>query len=192
MDSQSAVPFISELPDKRGGRIPGLTKELWEESKKLWEVAGRAAVTRLAFYGMGVVSQAFAGHLGERELAAVAIAITVISGLNLGFFVRTHFFSSLISCIFFLEKLHKKLDAILTTVPSSPLPCLEMPVNRFGHSHARCTKIGTLANRKSWLPLSSLVFEALSLLGKRLGSPAAPVLQMSCHVEALTFGGQSI
>ncbi|GJM98549.1 hypothetical protein PR202_ga15573 [Eleusine coracana subsp. coracana] len=88
MDSQSAVHFISELPDRRGGgRIPGLRKELWEESKKLWEVAGPAACTRLAFYGMGVVSQAFAGHLGDRELAAVAIAVTVISGLNLGFFL---------------------------------------------------------------------------------------------------------
>ncbi|KAK3133576.1 hypothetical protein QOZ80_6AG0538230 [Eleusine coracana subsp. coracana] len=88
MDSQSAVPFISKLPDRRGGgRIPGLTKELWEESKKLWQVAGPAACTRLAFYGMGVVSQAFAGHLGDRELAAVAIAVTVISGLNLGFFL---------------------------------------------------------------------------------------------------------
>ncbi|TVU09890.1 hypothetical protein EJB05_43389, partial [Eragrostis curvula] len=89
MECQSAVPLISdELPEKQGGgRILGLAKEVWEESKKLWVVTGPAAFTRLAFYGMGVVSQAFAGHIGDRELAAVAIAVTVISGLNLGFFL---------------------------------------------------------------------------------------------------------
>ncbi|KAL6656167.1 hypothetical protein ACP70R_006993 [Stipagrostis hirtigluma subsp. patula] len=36
---------------------------------------------------MNVVSQAFAGHLGDLELAAFSIASTVISGLNFGFMV---------------------------------------------------------------------------------------------------------
>ncbi|CAN6204736.1 unnamed protein product [Urochloa humidicola] len=90
MESQSDVPLISELPvpEKRGGgRVPELVKEVWEESKKLWVVAGPAAFTRLTFYGTTVVSQAFAGHIGDLELAAFSIAATVISGLSFGFFV---------------------------------------------------------------------------------------------------------
>ncbi|XP_025801884.1 protein DETOXIFICATION 27-like isoform X3 [Panicum hallii] len=88
MESQSDVPLISELPEQRGGgRIPGLAKDVWVESKKLWVVAGPAAFTRLTFYGMTVVSQAFAGHIGDLELAAFSIAATVISGLSFGFFV---------------------------------------------------------------------------------------------------------
>ncbi|RCV12066.1 hypothetical protein SETIT_2G238700v2 [Setaria italica] len=77
MESQSDVPLITELPEKReGGRVPGVAKDVWDESKKL-----------LTFYGMQVVSQAFAGHIGDLELGAFSIAATVISGLNFGFFV---------------------------------------------------------------------------------------------------------
>ncbi|KAF8781105.1 hypothetical protein HU200_001082 [Digitaria exilis] len=76
MESQSVVPLISELPGKRAG----LPKRVWEESKKLWEVVGPAVFMRLVLYSMNVVSQAFAGHLGDRELAAFSIASTVISG----------------------------------------------------------------------------------------------------------------
>jgi MATE family multidrug resistance protein len=61
MESDSDVPLITELLEKRGGgRVPGVAKEGWDESKKLWVVAGPAAFTRLTFYGMTVVSQAFA------------------------------------------------------------------------------------------------------------------------------------
>ncbi|KAL6656170.1 hypothetical protein ACP70R_006996 [Stipagrostis hirtigluma subsp. patula] len=87
MESQSAaVPLISELPEKRrGGKIAAVVKEVWEESKKLWEIVGPAVFMRLVLYSMNVVGQAFAGHLGDRELAAFSIANTVISGLNFGF-----------------------------------------------------------------------------------------------------------
>nr|CAB3457312.1 unnamed protein product [Digitaria exilis] len=81
MESQSVVPLISELPGKRAG----LPKRVWEESKKLWEVVGPAVFMRLVLYSMNVVSQAFAGHLGDRELAAFSIASTVISGISFGF-----------------------------------------------------------------------------------------------------------
>ncbi|KAG0544076.1 hypothetical protein BDA96_02G243800 [Sorghum bicolor] len=83
MESQSAVvPLIAELPEKRGGKT--LVEEVWVESKKLWEVTGPAAFTRMVLYSMTIVSQAFAGHLGDRHLAAFSIANTVISGLNFG------------------------------------------------------------------------------------------------------------
>ncbi|XP_062199982.1 protein DETOXIFICATION 27-like [Phragmites australis] len=89
MESQSAVPLISELPlpEKRGGgKVPGrLAKEVWEESKKLWDVVGPAVFMRLVIYSMNIVSQAFVGHLGDRDLAAFSIANTVVDGLNFGF-----------------------------------------------------------------------------------------------------------
>jgi multidrug resistance protein, MATE family len=84
---QSGVPLIvPELPEKKRGG--GLPQQVWEESKKLWEVVGPAMFMRLTLYSMNVISQAFAGHLGDRELAAFSIATTVISGLNFGFLVR--------------------------------------------------------------------------------------------------------
>ncbi|CAN6210989.1 unnamed protein product [Urochloa humidicola] len=81
--NQSEVPLISVLPEKRGGlRLP---KRVWEESKKLWEVVGPAMFMRLVLYSMNMISQAFVGHLGDRELAAYSIANTVVSGLSFGF-----------------------------------------------------------------------------------------------------------
>ena len=57
------------------------------ESKKLWRIAGPAIFTRLALYGMNVVSQAFVGHLGDLELAVISTCTTVIIGFNYGLFV---------------------------------------------------------------------------------------------------------
>lgn len=89
MESQNTVPLISELEEKaEGGNISRLTKEVWQESKKLWEVVGPAAFMRLVLYAMNIISQAFAGHLGDRELAAYSIATTVVSGLSFGLLVR--------------------------------------------------------------------------------------------------------
>lgn len=92
MGSQSDVPLISELPEKRGG----LAKRVWEESKMLWAVVGPAAFMRLVLYSMNVVSQAFAGHLGDLEFAAFSIANTVIFGVGFGFLVRAPLSSMLI------------------------------------------------------------------------------------------------
>jgi MATE family multidrug resistance protein len=58
-----------------------------EESKKLWSIAGPAMFSRIAMYGMNVVTLAFAGHLGDLELAAISIASTVVVGLNFGLFL---------------------------------------------------------------------------------------------------------
>ncbi|XP_030940907.1 protein DETOXIFICATION 27-like [Quercus lobata] len=61
-----------------------LSSRVWIESKKLWRIVGPAIFSRLASYTMNVVTQAFAGHLGEVELAAISIANTVIVGFNFG------------------------------------------------------------------------------------------------------------
>ncbi|GKV09419.1 hypothetical protein SLEP1_g20926 [Rubroshorea leprosula] len=61
-----------------------LGSSFWIESKKLWVIVGPSIFSRLAAYSMNIVTQAFAGHLGEVELAAISIANTVIVGFNFG------------------------------------------------------------------------------------------------------------
>ncbi|XP_052731810.1 protein DETOXIFICATION 27 isoform X3 [Vigna angularis] len=58
--------------------------KLWVETKKLWVIVGPSIFSRLASFNMNVITQAFAGHLGEVELAAISIANTVIVGFNFG------------------------------------------------------------------------------------------------------------
>jgi len=50
-----------------------LRKRAWEESKKMWVVAGR-----FSMFGIMVVSQSFIGHIGSTELAAYAIVMTIL------------------------------------------------------------------------------------------------------------------
>ncbi|CAN8256720.1 unnamed protein product [Cochlearia groenlandica] len=56
--------------------------EIWIETKKLWRIVGPAIFTRISTYLIFVITQAFAGHLGELELAAISIVNTVIIGFN--------------------------------------------------------------------------------------------------------------
>ncbi|XP_044478405.1 protein DETOXIFICATION 27-like [Mangifera indica] len=61
-----------------------LSIRVWIESKKLWRIVGPAIFSRISAFTMNIISQAFAGHLGEVELAALSIANTVIVGFNFG------------------------------------------------------------------------------------------------------------
>ncbi|XP_028783900.1 protein DETOXIFICATION 27 [Neltuma alba] len=61
-----------------------LTRRVWVESKKLWHIVGPAIFSRVASYSMLVITQAFAGHLGDLELAAISIANNVIVGFDFG------------------------------------------------------------------------------------------------------------
>lgn len=65
-----------------------LVSRVWIESKKLWIIVGPAIFSRVASFTMNVITQAFAGHLGDVELAAISIANTVIVGFNFGLLVR--------------------------------------------------------------------------------------------------------
>jgi len=66
----------------------GLGRQLLEENRKLWVVAGPSICTRFSTFGVTVVSQAFVGHIGPTELAAYALVSTVLmrfsSGILLG------------------------------------------------------------------------------------------------------------
>ncbi|KAJ4714515.1 Protein DETOXIFICATION [Melia azedarach] len=61
-----------------------LAWKVWIESKKLWHIVGPAVFFRLTSYSMVVITQAFAGHLGDLELAAISIAYNVILGFDFG------------------------------------------------------------------------------------------------------------
>lgn len=65
-----------------------LARKVWVESKKLWHIVGPSIFSRLATYSMSVVTIAFAGHLGDLELAAISIANNVIVAFNFGLLVR--------------------------------------------------------------------------------------------------------
>lgn len=62
-------------------------KKLWIETKKLWHIVGPSIFSRVASFTMNVVTQAFAGHLGDVQLASISIANTVIVGFNFGLLV---------------------------------------------------------------------------------------------------------
>ncbi|KAL6009696.1 Protein DETOXIFICATION 21 [Asimina triloba] len=55
-----------------------LGRKIWEETKKLWIVAGPGIFTRFSTFGVTVISQAFIGHIGATELAAFALVSTVL------------------------------------------------------------------------------------------------------------------
>ncbi|KAK9930372.1 hypothetical protein M0R45_027411 [Rubus argutus] len=63
----------------------GLIECTWSESKKLWQVAAPSIFSRLAMFSVTVVTQSFAGHLSDLELAAISIATTVIIAITFGF-----------------------------------------------------------------------------------------------------------
>ncbi|KAG7943441.1 hypothetical protein I3843_15G038800 [Carya illinoinensis] len=80
-DDGSKVAFEDDEESKE------LATRIWIETKKLWKVVGPAICSRLSTlvsYSMNVITQAFVGHLGEVELAAISIANTVIAGFNYG------------------------------------------------------------------------------------------------------------
>ncbi|GMN40066.1 hypothetical protein TIFTF001_009303 [Ficus carica] len=64
-----------------------LTSRVYAESKKLWLIVGPAIFSRVSAFSMNVITQAFAGHLGDVELASISIANTVIVGFNFGLLV---------------------------------------------------------------------------------------------------------
>ncbi|CAL0319323.1 unnamed protein product [Lupinus luteus] len=59
-------------------------KKVWIETQKLWLIVGPSIFSRIASFTMNVITQAFAGHLGDVELASISIANTVIVGFNFG------------------------------------------------------------------------------------------------------------
>ncbi|MED6112514.1 hypothetical protein PIB30_062401 [Stylosanthes scabra] len=55
------------------------------ESIKLWAIAGPIAFNILCNYAVNSFTNIFVGHIGDLELSAVAISLSVISNLSFGF-----------------------------------------------------------------------------------------------------------
>lgn len=85
-EEEEKVPLLEESTDKEGNGA-GLGCRILIESKKLWQIVGPAIVSRLSLYAMNIITQAFAGHLGNLELAAFSIANTVVIGFVFGLLV---------------------------------------------------------------------------------------------------------
>ncbi|KAG0472926.1 hypothetical protein HPP92_014783 [Vanilla planifolia] len=71
---------LSEAEDEQEVRS---ISEAWDafvrESKKLWWIAFPIAFSIICLYGINSTTQIFAGHLGNLELSAVAIGLSVVS-----------------------------------------------------------------------------------------------------------------
>lgn len=80
-------PLLHELQQHKSNIVITLTKKTWDESKKIWLIAGPSIFSRLALLSMTVITLAFAGHLGGLNLAAISIATTVIIAISFGFMV---------------------------------------------------------------------------------------------------------
>ncbi|KAK7336339.1 hypothetical protein VNO77_16877 [Canavalia gladiata] len=86
MEGDLKQRLVSE--EKRLEEELSLVKRVWNESKVLWIVAAPAIFTRFSSFGVQVISQAFIGHIGSRQLAAFALVFTVLirfaNGILLG------------------------------------------------------------------------------------------------------------
>lgn len=64
------------------------------ETAKLWAIAGPIAFNLLCYYSINSATSIFAGHIGDLELSAVAISLSVISTFSFGFLVITFYNNS--------------------------------------------------------------------------------------------------
>ncbi|XP_042501119.1 protein DETOXIFICATION 27-like [Macadamia integrifolia] len=83
---EESVPLLQKVPSIRetDDEEEDLRKRVWIESKLLWHIVGPAIFSRVSSFSMNVITQAFAGHLGDLELASLSIANNVIVGFNFG------------------------------------------------------------------------------------------------------------
>ncbi|KAL3524308.1 hypothetical protein ACH5RR_017142 [Cinchona calisaya] len=70
-------------------RPPRGSKELWTvfriETVKLWALCGPIAFNIICQFGMNTVTTMYAGHLGDVELSAISISLSVIATFSFGF-----------------------------------------------------------------------------------------------------------
>ncbi|GLJ19428.1 hypothetical protein SUGI_0350540 [Cryptomeria japonica] len=77
--------FAGDIPAIEGWK--GLLQACCIESKNLWCMTGPAIFTSLCQYSLGSITQTFAGHIGDLELASFSIENSVIANLSYGVMV---------------------------------------------------------------------------------------------------------
>ncbi|KAM6543268.1 hypothetical protein CsatB_007715 [Cannabis sativa] len=84
MIEEEEVPLLKYQQEPRSEYLVTRT---WLESKKIWQIAGPSIFSRLAMFSVTIVTQSFAGHFSDVDLAAISIVTTVIVGITFGFLV---------------------------------------------------------------------------------------------------------
>ncbi|GMY28808.1 protein DETOXIFICATION 27-like [Fagus crenata] len=86
-EAEAQEPLLisaSEQQLEEEANAGSVIKQTWLESKKMWAIAGPSIFSRLALFSMTVITQAFAGHLSNLDLAAISIASTTLCGQAYG------------------------------------------------------------------------------------------------------------
>ncbi|KAH7848903.1 hypothetical protein Vadar_009902 [Vaccinium darrowii] len=83
-DEEVEVEVEVEI-DEQESNGGNLIRRIWLESKKTWLIAGPSIFTRIAMFSLTVITQSFAGHLSDLDLAAISIVTTVVIGITFGF-----------------------------------------------------------------------------------------------------------
>ncbi|GMH17262.1 hypothetical protein Nepgr_019103 [Nepenthes gracilis] len=85
------APSLVLVPEDEDGDYPAVrtfddAKSIfWLESSRLWAIAGPIAFNILCNYGINSFTNIFVGHIGDVELSAVAISLSVIANFSFGF-----------------------------------------------------------------------------------------------------------
>lgn len=91
-EAPSTVLIYDDVGDYLPLRCFGDIKNLcYIESTKLWVIAAPIAFNILCNYGINSFTSIFVGHIGNVELSAIAISLSVIANLSFGFLVRFPF-----------------------------------------------------------------------------------------------------
>ncbi|KAF8779506.1 hypothetical protein HU200_002557 [Digitaria exilis] len=79
----AAAAAAEDAPAVRSAR--GAWLVFAAESRRLWAIGAPIAFNVVCLYGTNSTTQIFAGHVGNRELSAVAIGLSVVSNFSFGF-----------------------------------------------------------------------------------------------------------
>ena len=60
---------------------------VWTETLKLWRVAGPLALQIMCHFGIESLTTVFVGHIGNLELSAVSVSLSIIGTFTYGFLV---------------------------------------------------------------------------------------------------------
>ncbi|KAI6668954.1 hypothetical protein NL676_003839, partial [Syzygium grande] len=130
-------PLLGQMENDRQDRVDCRYAKEEEEEKLGTRIAGPAIFTRVAMSSMDVITQAFAGHLGEVDLAAMMIASATIVGFNVGLLVgMASALDTLCGQAFSAKRYHKLgiymqrswIVLFLCCLPSLPIYISAMPL----------------------------------------------------------------
>ena len=79
-----------------------MRKMFWIETVRIWEIALPITFNILCQFAVNSITNIFVGHLGDIELSAVSISLSVIGTFSFGFMVSSIFTVTVSLFLFFL------------------------------------------------------------------------------------------